>query len=185
MKPQVAALAAVITTACVPAGSNYYKPSASGGNAVNDHCGSFIAPRSSMRFEPEGIDTRIESSGRHLRWQFRVPEGTTVKLMEPQIRVVDSQSEFQVTLEGFQYTNIDEKKSESIAAVEPLIGKNETFLFGNVEPRIFSAIADFPQEMGESFSVLLPTVRINGKVHQFPAVNFSKGKGFGLYPVNC
>ena len=105
--------------------------------------------------------------------------------MESQIKVVDSLSEFQVTLESFQYTNVEEKKSESIPAIETLAGKNETFLLGNVEPRIFSAIADFPQEMGESFSVLLPRVRINGKVHQFPEIHFSKGKGFGLYPVNC
>ena len=132
MKPQVAALAAVITTACVPAVSNYYKPSALVGNAVNDHFGAFIAPRSSMRFEPEGIDTRIESSGQYLRWQIRVPEGTTVKLKEPQIKVVGSSAEFEVTLESFQYTNIEEKKSESLPAVDPLVGINETFLLSNV-----------------------------------------------------
>lgn len=163
----------------------FYSPSASEGEAINDECGA-IAPSSTMRFKSLGVDFRVRGYSDSLQIRIRVPDGVTVGLTTSVVTLISGGHESQLHIDTFDYYDSEAKRYVSIPASDSLVGSNETFAFGMVESRLFeTSILHFPAPAGDSYSVILPTIIINGVQRTFPVIQFRKRLGAGVYPINC
>ena len=170
---------------CVPAKTSHYKPTANMGVAINDHCGSFLAPKSTYQVVFEDVDFRVTGYENYLKIHLRIPKDRNVEIESQEINLINADKNHQQKIEEFSYYDRTSNKSISLSSKNLLKGSNERFALGNIEPRIFSSSVKFSVPMNNTYQVKFPSMKINGKSYSIPIITFKKESGFGLYPINC
>lgn len=172
----------LILAGCIPTRTEFYRPMAEIGKAVNDHCGTALAPKSTYKLNLGDVDFRVEGFENTLLIRFRIPAGVTIQINNDFVQILDEVRKYhkEVTFDYY-----DRESNETITELTLLIGANDKFAFGNTEPRVFSAHVKFERPMENAYQVRFSSITIDGIITALPTVRFKKDASFGLYPVNC
>jgi hypothetical protein len=175
--------ASLVMTGCVPAVTTYYQPTATSGIAINDACGTALAPADTIKFAQGTVDIRVTGRPDHVILTFRVPEGVEVGMISNNVVIATDAQTKTHAMREFGYYDQDTNLSRKVPAGKPLSGGESRHLFGS-EPRVFQSVVELESSL-EAYRISLPLMLVNGEPFPLPPITFAKKTGFGIYPVNC
>ena len=132
-----------------------------------------------------GVKFRMRAHQAGLEFRLNLPSGTAAEIPDADVIVTDRLASVKYRLDPFTYYDRTGNRTVTVNIFERLIGANETFAFGQVEPRPFQSFVSFTGRAPDAFEVQLPDISVNGSRVHFPLIQFTKESGFGLYPINC
>jgi hypothetical protein len=180
----VLATALVLVSGCIPSVHRYHRPHAATGELVGDACNTVIGPRETMLFRLDGVDVRVSGGGGSAWIRLRVPAGHTVLLASDHATVVRGDQEALPVLNGFGYYDRRAGASRIIAPGDTLHGANDRFLFTTL-PRSAGMTIPVPGEGSADYTLQLPGLWVDGRLHELPLISFRRKWAVGIYLLNC
>lgn len=87
-------------------------------------------------------------------------------------------------MKTLRYTEDEPRVSRDVSATDLLVGGSISLAFGKEAPREYSTSFELSGALGDRCDVLLPDLFVDGKLHSFDPVRFSKKFGAGLFFIN-
>jgi hypothetical protein len=182
-------LAVLLVYGCIPAPTIYYKPESTAGQRVR--IGSTeIAPADGWEMKAGNATVRlkitpgIQSSPRSVWVSVSIPPGSRAVFATTDIRVISDGLEEVLTMKTLVYTEDKPRVSRAVSAKDLLVGGSISLAFGVEVPRDYSTSFELSGPLGDRCEVLLPDLSVDGKLHSFDPVRFSKKFGAGLFFIN-
>ena len=181
-----------VVCGCAPMRVTFIQPHAPGGVVRNSLC----PPQADvLLFEREGVvaalHTRSAGSGRRaVCLSFEVPAHRTVRLLGSSLVVTTARGE----RASSQMIGVWYGSGNRSAAVGPdslMRGRTQRLRFGTrtaygiTRHDFYSFSAEYATDLGETFTVTLPKVAVNGFSWDLPAVRFARVRRWVLMPFNC
>lgn len=176
-------LVVVMVTGCVPAPTIYYKPESTVGRRVDIGYAS-IAPADGWEIESGKATVRIRVTRHAIHVGVLIPTGSRAIFSKAEIRVISHGREEVLTMTNLAYTEDKSRLSRAVSATAVLEGGTLSFLFGKAEPREYSTWLELSKSLTDGCEVLLPDLSVDGEIHSYGPVRFSKKRGVGIFFIN-
>jgi len=169
----------------------FIEPRAPGGRAQKGLC----PPQQFLLFERDGVvmavHTRFSGSGRRTIWlSFEVPAHRRVRLLGSTLETTTAAGgRASSPISGMWYGS----KNQSVA-VRPeslMVGRTERLRmgtntgYGMTRHSFFHFSAEYATALGDTFTVTLPKVTVDGFPWDLPPVQFERVRRWILTPFNC
>lgn len=179
----IVSVAVVMFYGCVPAPSIYYKPDSSVGRRV--HIGSAsIAPADGWEIESGKAKVRVQVTRKGIRVGVIVPPGSRAMFASANIQIMSNGREEIVTMKTLIYTEDKTRSLRTVSSIGVLEGGTISFTFGNDQPREYSTWLNFRKSLTDECEVHLPDLTVDGEIHSYDPVRFSKKLGAGIFFIN-
>jgi len=173
--------------ACMPLPRQLYIPDGAGGRGRHTACSAKDVPES-IEFDIEGVTLDVKvaavSDGQnYVEVRFAVPRDKVVNLQDDKVTFLwaskrpKSEGVFEkISLVDGPIINIHRPVLQQymLAVREPMVGHRNFWLATYITP---------PPD--SDFSIMLPSISVNGAIVALPEVRFRKGPFALIAPVNC
>jgi len=184
--------ATLLSVACAPMTTSFYRPEAPGGRVVLAHCPPV---RSFILLEHDGVilGARVSDAsadGLSVTITFEVPVGKTVRLLDD---VVEVFSPVMDTVTGVLTGSVwaSPGRTRDFPLDAPMLGQTTPRLFdqitayGQTEHAYFIFDASLAVRPSELFSLALPGISVNDSDVTFPPITLRRDSKTYLGSLNC